>query len=89
MSEAFDLIVVGAGPAGSTAAYQAAKSGFKVLLLERGKLPGQKNVFGGRIYAHMLRRIFKDFPSDVPYERFVVNESVNIMDDNRCATLSF
>ena len=89
MSETFDLIVVGAGPAGSTAAYQAAKSGFKVLLLERGKLPGQKNVFGGRIYAHMLRRIFKDFPSDVPYERFVVNESVNIMDDNRCATLSF
>jgi electron transfer flavoprotein-quinone oxidoreductase len=89
MSEVFDLIVVGAGPAGSTAAFQAAKSGFKVLLLERGKAPGEKNVFGGRIYAHMLRRIFGDFPKDVPYERFVVNESISIMDDDRCATLSF
>ena len=32
--ESFDLIVVGAGPAGSTAAYTAAREGISVLLLE-------------------------------------------------------
>ena len=31
----YDLIVVGAGPAGSSAAYAAAKNGIKVALLEK------------------------------------------------------
>ena len=31
----FDLVVVGAGPAGSSAAYSAAKNGIKVALLEK------------------------------------------------------
>ena len=30
----YDVVVVGAGPAGSTAAYECAKSGLKVLMLE-------------------------------------------------------
>ncbi len=34
--EMFDVTVVGGGPAGSTAATQLAREGFKVLLLERG-----------------------------------------------------
>ncbi|HUK87310.1 MAG TPA: FAD-dependent oxidoreductase, partial [Terriglobales bacterium] len=35
----WDLIVVGAGPAGSTAAITAARQGARVLLLERGAFP--------------------------------------------------
>ena len=31
----YDLVVVGAGPAGSSAAYAAAKNGIKVALLEK------------------------------------------------------
>ena len=31
----YDLVVVGAGPAGSSAAYVAAKNGIKVALLEK------------------------------------------------------
>ena len=31
----YDIIVVGAGPAGSSAAYQASKNGVKVALLEK------------------------------------------------------
>lgn len=45
----FDVIVVGAGPAGSSAAREIAQSGFRVALLERGAYPGQRAVCGGGI----------------------------------------
>ena len=38
----FDVIIVGAGPAGSTAAHDLAKSGAKVLLLDKEKFPRYK-----------------------------------------------
>ena len=47
MAESYDLIVVGAGPAGSAAALVAARAGLSVLLLERGPFPGAKNMYGG------------------------------------------
>ena len=43
----YDAIVVGAGLAGSTAAYCMAKEGLSVLILERGDTAGSKNVTGG------------------------------------------
>ncbi|MFX1301682.1 MAG: FAD-dependent oxidoreductase, partial [Promethearchaeota archaeon] len=45
--ETLDAIVVGAGPAGSAAAYSLAKAGLQVMLVERSKTPGEKNVSGG------------------------------------------
>ena len=36
----FDVIVVGAGPAGSAAALEAARAGMRVCLIERGPFPG-------------------------------------------------
>ncbi len=42
----FDCIVVGAGPAGSTTAYQLAKQGRSVLLLEKHRLPRYKPCTG-------------------------------------------
>jgi flavin-dependent dehydrogenase len=47
------LIVVGAGPAGTSAAITAARSGAKVLLLERGKFPRHK-VCGEFVSAESL-----------------------------------
>lgn len=38
----YDIIVVGAGPAGSFAAYSCAKAGLRTLLLEKEKLPRDK-----------------------------------------------
>jgi len=35
----YDVLVIGAGPAGSTAAYHLANKGFKVLVIEKEKLP--------------------------------------------------
>jgi digeranylgeranylglycerophospholipid reductase len=43
----YDVAVVGAGPAGSRAARLVAERGHSVLLLEKGRYPGELNVCGG------------------------------------------
>lgn len=40
--ENFDVIVVGGGPAGLSAAISAAKAGMKTVVIERGDYPGTK-----------------------------------------------
>jgi electron transfer flavoprotein-quinone oxidoreductase len=62
----FDVIVIGAGMAGSTAAAIAARSGLKVAIIERGQNPGGKNYFGGTVYTHALREIYPDFMERKP-----------------------
>ncbi len=47
MTQKYDAIVVGAGPAGSTAARHLAGSGAKVLLLDRATFPRDKPCGGG------------------------------------------
>ena len=42
VTQSFDIAVIGAGPAGSSAAITAARLGHRVLLLERGSFPRQK-----------------------------------------------
>ena len=49
----YDLIVIGGGPAGTSAAITAARNGARVLLLERGRLPRQK-VCGEFVSAESL-----------------------------------
>lgn len=58
MGESYDLIVVGAGPGGSVAAKTAAESGMKTLLLERSRVPGEKNVSG----FGLTSKAYRDFP---------------------------
>ena len=43
----FDVIVVGAGPAGSTAAKYLAENDVKVLLIDKSKFPRDKSCGGG------------------------------------------
>ncbi|MCP9959951.1 geranylgeranyl reductase family protein [Streptomyces sudanensis] len=45
----WDVVVVGAGPAGASAAYAAAVAGCRVLLLEKAELPRYKTCGGGII----------------------------------------
>ena len=47
MPQRYDAIVVGAGPAGSTAARNLAQGGARVLLLDRAKFPRDKPCGGG------------------------------------------
>lgn len=56
MDTRFEAVVVGAGPAGSTAAYHLARAGVRVLLLEREPLPRFKPC-GGGLTAKTLREI--------------------------------
>ena len=49
----YDVIVVGAGPAGSTAAKVLAEKGLRVLLVERHKLPRYKSCSGVLIQKSM------------------------------------
>lgn len=55
MNEHFDLVVVGAGPAGEKGAAQAAYFGKKVCLIERAPKPGGAAVNTGTIPANTLR----------------------------------
>ena len=47
LKERYDLIIVGAGPAGATLAYELAKEGIGVLVLEKERLPRYKCCAGG------------------------------------------
>jgi geranylgeranyl reductase family protein len=47
LSRIYDVIVVGAGPAGATLAYELARKGIAVLLLEKERLPRYKCCAGG------------------------------------------
>ncbi|MEM0120735.1 MAG: FAD-dependent oxidoreductase, partial [Thermoprotei archaeon] len=71
--EKFQVVVVGGGPAGSAAAYVAAKAGVQVLLLERGPEVGSKTVSGGLLYTHVLRDLYGEFwaEEDPPFERWI------------------
>lgn len=85
----YDAIVVGAGLAGSTAAYRLAKEGLEVLMLERGDTPGSKNVTGGRLYAHSLEKVMPGFAQKAPVQRLVTRETVSMLTEKSAFSIDF
>jgi len=80
----FDVIVVGAGPAGSAAALTLARKGVNVLMLEKAKVPGERNMTGGVIYGDFpgewgLISLVPDFESSAPLERRVVSHEIVVL----------
>jgi len=65
----YDVIIVGAGPAGSTAAKICADNNLSVALIEKGKFPGSKNMFGGSIFRPSLEEIIPDYLETAPLEK--------------------
>ena len=55
MSDPYDLVVIGSGPAGQKAAVQAAKLGRRVAVIERGHMVGGVCVNTGTIPSKTLR----------------------------------
>lgn len=70
----FDAIVVGAGPAGISAAKGMAAAGLSVVVLERGRFPGAKNVWGGILYREPTEAMVPGFEAEAPLERPIVEQ---------------
>ena len=91
----FDIIVVGSGCAGAIAAYVAAKRGKSVLVVERGDYAGAKNMTGGRIYAHSLRKVLDTYADgevewdSIPFERKIAHERIALLDPTSNMTIGF
>jgi Dehydrogenases (flavoproteins) len=88
-SDRFDVVVVGAGPAGSAAALTMARQGVDVCVIERGEYPGAKNVFGGVVYKWPLEKLVPKFWESAPLERRMVDHRLVILDKEAGFTVSF
>jgi len=84
--EKFDVVVVGAGPAGSAAAYILARAGLKVALIERGRGAGSKSFYGGKVYAQPLRDVWPDLDGKAPIHRWVGVERFSFLWGERIVT---
>lgn len=75
----FDVIVVGAGLAGLSAAYKLAQAGIEVLVVERGDYPGSKNLSGGVLYSRILEQLIPNYWEEAPFERYITNYVTTLM----------
>jgi electron transfer flavoprotein-quinone oxidoreductase len=90
MAKYFDVIIVGAGPAGSLAALKLARAGHSVCLLERGRYPGAKNIFGGLLHnTPVLNELIPDFADRAPLERHVYKKTLAFLTPTSAVSLSF
>lgn len=87
--ETTDVIVVGGGPAGISAAITVARAGFRVILIERGRFSGSKNVFGGAIYTQPTKEIFPNFETEAPLERKNVEHKYAILGEEDSTVVSY
>jgi electron transfer flavoprotein-quinone oxidoreductase len=84
-----DVIVVGAGPAGSCAAIAAARAGRSVVLVERGPFPGSKNMYGGVVYPRILDELVPEWWTRAPIQRWVTRRSTMILSERSSVTIDY
>ncbi|HYL43669.1 MAG TPA: FAD-dependent oxidoreductase [Ktedonobacteraceae bacterium] len=89
-TQQFDAIIVGAGPAGSSAALALAQAGLQVALIERGEYPGAKNVSGAALYApNLLASLLPDYWEEAPVERYLTRRVVTFMSQEAAFAMDF
>jgi len=85
----FDAIVIGAGPSGSAAAYSMAKAGLSVLLLERGRQPGDKNASGAVFYSDILESLITGYRQEAPIERWITGHVITALSEDSDLSIKF
>ena len=84
-----DVIVVGAGPAGISAALSVAKNGKKVVLVDKNQYAGSKNMYGGAVYDTALREVFENEVDNLPYERIINHHTWSFLNDTGSFDLTY
>lgn len=84
-----EVIIVGAGPAGSAAAIAVARSGRSVLLIERGPFPGSKNMYGGVIYGRVLDGLIPRWWEEAPIQRWITRRQTMVMSETQALSIDF
>ncbi|SHN80093.1 FAD-dependent oxidoreductase [Desulfitobacterium chlororespirans] len=78
-ADKYEVIIIGAGLAGLSAAYKLARAGREVVVVERGDYPGSKNLSGGVLYSRILDQLIPDFWEEAPIERYITNYLTTLM----------
>lgn len=88
-NDAFDVVVVGAGPAGSAAALVAARAGLSVALVERGPYPGAKNMYGGVVYPRVLDELIPRWWEEAPVQRWITRRATMVLTATQSLTVDY
>ncbi len=85
----WDVIVVGAGPAGASAALVLARAGRRVALVERGPFPGSKNMYGGVVYGRVLDTLVPRWWEEVPLQRWVTRRQTMVLTGDQALSIDY
>lgn len=85
----FEVIIIGAGPAGISAAITLARAGVEVAVLERGKHPGSKNLFGGILFTTVLGKLIPNFWEKAPIERYITKKRISFLTETSEVAIEF
>jgi electron transfer flavoprotein-quinone oxidoreductase len=66
-----------------------AKAGLQVLVLERGKYPGAKNMWGGAFYGPVMEELFPNFWNEAPVERSVSRHVISLLTEQESLSVDF
>ncbi len=83
----FDVVIIGAGLAGSAAALSLLKQGKEVAIIERGQYPGAKNVSGGALYGPVLNEIVPNYWEEDGIERYLTTKRITMLSKDRSMTI--
>ncbi len=87
-SNAYDVIIIGGGPAGSTSGYLLSKAGLKVIIIDKARFPRQK-LCGGLLTqktVHLINSLFRETIDSLRKKEIINFESsyCEIFFRNRC-----
>ncbi len=79
MNERVQVVVIGAGLAGSAAALALARGGAKVVVLERRSEGELGHLPGGWISGAVVSKLFSNWRQEIPIERRVVEQRLSLL----------